>query len=167
MKGGGSCILDLFSLPIKVLEWILRPTGTRISPQTQHFAHRRRPGGRRPHKGARESGRKHHQHLALGTRPQVQLTPPLPGPGPTNPNTSAMFAAERRRSSDYRDGDSDNWNLDRLERGPKFWLGGSECGELTVKTSSSPSSPSFWSAVEEVVEPVVRKTAINPSSVDL
>lgn len=29
---------------------------------------------------------------------------------------------------------------------------------LTVKTSSSPSSPSFWSAVEEVVEPVERKT---------
>lgn len=24
---------------------------------------------------------------------------------------------------------------------------------LTVKTSSSPNSPSFWSAVEEVVEP--------------
>lgn len=73
----------------------------------------------------------------------------------------------RRRGSDYQHGDSDNWNLDRLERGPKFWLGGSECGELTVKTSSSPSSPSFWSAVEEVVEPAVSKTAINPSSADL
>lgn len=29
---------------------------------------------------------------------------------------------------------------------------------LTVKTSSSPSSPSFWSAVEEVVEPTEKKT---------
>lgn len=28
---------------------------------------------------------------------------------------------------------------------------------LTVKTSSSPSSPSFWSAVEEVVEPTEEK----------
>lgn len=28
--------------------------------------------------------------------------------------------------------------------------------ELTVKTSSSPSSLSFWSAVDEVVEPVDR-----------
>lgn len=72
-----------------------------------------------------------------------------------------------RCGSDYQDADSGNCNLDRLERGPKFWLGGSECGELTVKTSSSPSSPSFWSAVEEVVEPVVRETAINPSSADL
>lgn len=32
--------------------------------------------------------------------------------------------------------------------------------KLTVKTSSSPSSPSFWSAVEEVVEPAGRKMAI-------
>lgn len=29
---------------------------------------------------------------------------------------------------------------------------------LTVKTSSSPSSPSFWSAVEEVVEPTEKET---------
>lgn len=28
---------------------------------------------------------------------------------------------------------------------------------LTVKTSSSPNSPSFWSAVEEVVEPTEKK----------
>lgn len=34
------------------------------------------------------------------------------------------------------------------------------CRELTVKTSSSPSSPSFWSAVEEVVEPAEGKTGI-------
>lgn len=28
---------------------------------------------------------------------------------------------------------------------------------LTVKTSSSPSSPSFWSAVDEVVDPTKGK----------
>lgn len=31
---------------------------------------------------------------------------------------------------------------------------------LTVKTSSSPSSPSFWSAVEEVVEPTEQRKGI-------
>lgn len=34
-----------------------------------------------------------------------------------------------RCGSDYHDGDSGNWNLDWLERGPMFWLGGSECGK--------------------------------------
>lgn len=39
---------------------------------------------------------------------------------------------------------------------PHFWPSlryGMKFKELTVKTSSSPSSPSFWSAVDEVVEP--------------
>lgn len=36
---------------------------------------------------------------------------------------------------------------------------------LTVKTSSSPSSPSFWSAVEEVVEPAEQKTGMCDASI--
>lgn len=36
---------------------------------------------------------------------------------------------------------------------------------LTVKTSSSPSSPSFWSAVEEVVEPAEEKRGMHDASI--
>lgn len=114
MKSGGgglSCILDLFSfrklkscvfdaansslgVDLKTNWNLKKSANATFFPPTSTW--RSQTAQKRPRIGKNS----HHQHLPLRAyaRPQVQLTSPLRGPGPTKPNTPAMFTAEKKEA---------------------------------------------------------------------